>query len=313
MATTCDLAPRLRILLRLLRQAFDDRYWAMLALALLALGMLACNAGAVVTPTPSPTPLMTPTPIPPSAIPPPSPTPPLPAEWVEALLGLSVREMTIPAAGKSTEARAALVRIDPQRFDIRVLYHPDQPRPVSAWRESSGALVVANGGFFQADHTTAGLIISDGVPTGVSFDQTLDAFAAPGMFSVRDGIPNIHFLAQRAYDPQIDAADDAVQGFPILIGDGGVAGEFALPDRVAWRTVVGRDAKGDVYLINVSRGEVTLLRLRDWLANESGLGLAAALNLDGGPSSGLAIWAGGVNATLDSVSSVPSVIAVVEK
>ena len=273
--------------------------------------MSACSAKTFAAPTgmPMPTPTMSPTPLSPTSLPLASPTPALPSYWEEALPGLLVREMVIPASGKSDEARAVVVRLDPQRFLIRVIYQPDQPRQVSAWRQSSGALVTINGGFFQADHTTAGLIISAGDASGVSFDQTIGPETAPGMFSVTNGVPNIRDLNERAYDPKIDELDEAVQGFPILIRDG-APGQFTLPDRVAWRTVVGLDSKGNVYLINISRGEVSLVRLGNWLSNESGLGLTAALNLDGGPSSGMVIHAGNVSAALDSISSVPSVIAV---
>ena len=284
-----------------------------LALWLIGLAlMLACTAGPATPPNPIATPLMSPTPIPSTAIPPPTPTPPLPADWTEAQAGLWVREVAIAAQGKSTDAKAILIKIDPARYKIRVAYNPAVPQRVVGWLPPAGTAVVINAGFFQEDHTTAGLIISGGIESGLSFDQSLDTTAAPGMFSLTGGVPNIHYLVQRSYDLAVDHLDEAVQGFPILIRDGSPE-TFTLPDRAAWRTVVGIDAQGYVVLIHVSRGEVTLLRLQSWLISESGLGLNAALNLDGGTSTGVAIRAGNVSAVLDSVTRVPSVIEVTSK
>ena len=133
-----------------------------------------------------------------------------------------------------------------------------------------------------------------------------------GTFSLSADGAAIWSLAERPYDPG-EQVDQAAQAFPMLIKDG-LPADFDLPDRIAWRTVVAIDDVGRVILINVSAGEVTLYRLRDWLASQqSDVRIVAALNLDGGPSSGMVVNAGRWALRLDSFSRVPSVIAVYPK
>jgi hypothetical protein len=63
-----------------------------------------------------------------------------------------------------------------------------------------------------------------------------------------------------------------------------------------------------VIFIVLSGGAITLYELRDELfALSKELGLVSALNLDGGPSTGVSISAGGILLEMDSNAEVSSV------
>lgn len=260
------------------------------------------------TPTPRPPPTLTPTPAAATSIPM-TPTPTLPPTWQEVAPGLELRAMTFQAQVDASPAEAMLLRIDPRRYTFRIAYAPDSPSTVSEWQMQTGALAVINAGFFQPDYQTAGLLASDGEVFGLSFDQ-IDAeyYGFCGMFSVTGGLPTLRKLGTIPYQPG-EPLDQAVQGLPMLL-EMGVPVSFDLPDRVARRTAIAIDRSGAVILISLPRSMVSLYQLRDWLAGAAELQLDAALNLDGGPSTGMMLRAGVWSMAFDSYSKVPSVLAV---
>lgn len=236
------------------------------------------------------------------------PTPTVPPTWLEALPGLEIRTMTFPTADGKT-AESVVTRIDPARFDLRIHYDPAAARQVSIWRDDLSALAVINAGFFHEDYTSSGLIIVDGQASGVSFD-TISApyYEFGGMFTLTDGASVLRYLAAQPYT-RGEPIDYAVQGLPMLIADGAPI-QFTMPPRPARRTAIALDASGRVLFINVSNHAVSLYEFRDWLASERELAITAALNLDGGPSTGLSVQAGTVYFEQESWSSIPSIIAV---
>jgi exopolysaccharide biosynthesis protein len=240
-----------------------------------------------------------------------TPTPTLPADWVEAQPGLDLRQMTMPATEESDEARVIIARIDPARFRIEIQYDPDVPVRTSDWQTRLGATAVINAGFFQEDYSAAGLVVVDGEPYGLSFDQNgtpLDA--GEGMFTVgSSGEMALRSLLDLPYDSD-EPFMDAVQALPVLIKPGGVPGDFNLPRRVAWRSAMALDKQGRLLLINISQGQVTLYDLRDWLLDIAAeLEIDSAMNLDGGPSTGLIVTGGAWQVATNSINHVPSVIA----
>jgi uncharacterized protein YigE (DUF2233 family) len=224
--------------------------------------------------------------------------------------GIELRAMTFLPQADSPPAEAVLVRIDPRRYTFRIAYDPDNPSTVSEWQVRTGGLVVINAGFFQPDYQTAGLLAVDGEIVGLSFDQ-IDAqeYGFTGMFSVVRGLPGLRKLGAAPYQPG-EPLDQAVQGLPMLLEAGGVPVSFELPNRSARRTVVAIDRSGAVLLVSLPASMVSLYQLRDWLAGAGELQLDAALNLDGGPSTGLALETGAWSLTFDSLSKVPSVLVV---
>jgi uncharacterized protein YigE (DUF2233 family) len=120
-------------------------------------------------------------------------------------------------------------------------------------------------------------------------------------------------LRRQPYDPA-EPLVGAVQSFPLLVKPGGELGFPLSADNGARarRSVIAKDRVGRILLMVAPRGYFTLHELSAWLT-ASDLDLDIALNLDGGPSSGL--WAAAgmrplTSSPLDSLGPVPAVIAV---
>ena len=205
----------------------------------------------------------------------------------------------MPFRSLGFEERLIVFRIDPAFFSFRVLYTSGLPRCVSEWGAEAGARLVFNAAFFDEKDFAVGLVVSDGKVFGESYD------GFGGMFMVDEqGAPSLRSLAAQPYQPGEPLAQ-AVQGFPLLIDpDGSV---FAKDDEQrARRTALGQDAAGRVYLVVAPHNAFTLAEFAAWL-HDSDLGLTAALNLDGGGSTG---YYAGPGDAVDSFTPVPAVVAV---
>jgi uncharacterized protein YigE (DUF2233 family) len=168
---------------------------------------------------------------------------------------------------------------------------------------------MVNGSYFapenQGRHETIGLLVSDGELWGAP----LRDYA--GMLAVtQDDHVSIRWLRDRPYIPG-EPLIQAVQSFPMLVKPGGIMGFPADADdgAPARRTVVAQDGGGKLLFIAAPRGTLSLHELSVFLA-ESDLGIDVALNLDGGRSTGLRLTAGDAHIEIDSLTAVPSIIAV---
>jgi uncharacterized protein YigE (DUF2233 family) len=108
-----------------------------------------------------------------------------------------------------------------------------------------------------------------------------------GMLAITADGPQLRWLAQHPYDPS-EPLLAALQSFPLLVKPGGEPGfpEQEEDNRAARRSVIGVDRDGRVLLITASIGDFTLHILSAYLV-ASDLDLDIALNLDGGPSTGM--------------------------
>ncbi len=224
--------------------------------------------------------------------------------WQTLQPGIEYRERRVMIDGRSDRLRIA--RADPAQVGFRVLYDPNQPRRVSNWLDSSRALLVVNGGYFDPQNRTLGLIVRD----GEKFGRVYQGFG--GMFAVSsDGVKVRWNIAQ----PYIDGEGltDAMQNFPMLVIPGGAPNlEIDDNQELAPRTAVAQDRSGRILFVVSPALTFTLTDLAKWLA-VSDLDIDAALNLDGGTSSGLLIHSGDQPMGVDSWISVPSVIVVEAK
>lgn len=231
------------------------------------------------TPTLRPTPTLVtqpPTPVVTPTVPPPD------SGWELLRPGLEQRTQTLlDPAGERVVESMRLYRIDPAFFQFDVGYAPGEPRTLSTWLAQEGALLVVNGGYFTADFVATGLVIADGVASGSSYGE----FA--GMVAIGGTAVDIRWLAQQPYQPG-EGLRAGLQSFPLLVKPGGVLGFPADADsgQKARRTVIGQDTSGRILLILAPLGHFTLHALSRYLV-ESDLQLNIALNLDGGPSTGL--------------------------
>ncbi|GAB4478589.1 MAG: phosphodiester glycosidase family protein [Anaerolineae bacterium] len=256
------------------------------ALLLITLTLTACSAAPLepdITPSPTPDP------------------------WKHPLEGIDRLTLPLPTR-EGGEIIVQVVRLDPARFDLGVQYDPEQPRTIAGWGERTRAALVVNAGFFEPDYRSTALIVVDGVLYGESFDRSDVARwrRLGGMFSVVNGEPDVRWLAQEPYRPG-EPLDQAVQGFPMLIAPGGMPLDLDLPDRAARRTVIAQDAQGRLLLMVID-GPASLYEVRGWLAGNPVLAVDAALNLDGGKSSGLVLALPHDTLTIDSEARVPGVI-----
>lgn len=245
----------------------------------------------------------------PIATPPPTPTPSIPENWTEVIPGMELRVMQMDIAEIPEPANAILVRIAPEQFIFRVHYEPSSAATVQGWQERINGVFVVNGGFFEDNYSTAGLLVVDEEVFGVSFDRYDDPFEHAGMFGVAGDDISIRLLAEAPYQPD-EGLNQAVQGLPMLIDDGRPV-DFNLSTDSARRTVIALDRAGRVIFVIVDSPPVSLADLRDWLAEADELTIVAALNLDGGPSTGVVVAAGNWLVQRDSPSRVPIVIEAV--
>ena len=228
---------------------------------------------------------------------------PIPSDtgWQSIAPGVEYRELKIEQGDRSDRLR--LARIDPMQTDLRVLYDPDRPRRVSEWLSESNALVAVNGNYYDPQNHALGLVIQDG--------QRLDGVVYEGfggMFAVSDNDVRVRWNVDDPYTGE--PLTQALQNFPMLVLPGGAAN----PDiddngRRSLRTAVGQDRSGRIIFVVSPGPTFTLTEFGQWLA-ASDLDLNAALNLDGGTSSGLVLRSGQRNLGVDSWVPVPDVIVV---
>lgn len=250
----------------------------------------------------------------------PQPTPiPPDSGWQLRQAGVEERTITLPnreglpngegLTDANGDKKLYMVRLDPALFDFRVGYHAGTAQSLEAWLDESGAVLAVNGGYFDETNVATGLVVSDGVATGISHGT----FA--GMFAVTAANTRMEWLANVPYfddsDPYLygERIEQAVQSFPLLVKPGGVMGYPDEDGKVARRTVMGRDANGRFLFILAVNGRFTLHQLSQWLVT-SDLELDIGLNLDGGTSTGLRFADG---SGVAAYSLLPVVILVEEK
>ncbi len=230
-----------------------------------------------VTPTPVFTPLITRIPSPTTIVP--------DSGWFELQPGLENRTLNLIGPQNTVIESMFILRISPSFFDFEV-HHQTKPLSLEDWASQTNADIVVNAGYFlieEENYYPTGLVISNSEVFGLSYGE----FA--GMFSVINGKPDLRWLAQTPYN-STEPVDFAFQSFPLLVKPGGELGFPAdFEDNLtARRTVLAKDQNGNILLILTQKGYFTLHKLSMFLTG-SDLNLDIAVNLDGGPSTGLLI------------------------
>jgi uncharacterized protein YigE (DUF2233 family) len=237
----------------------------------------------------------------------PAVTPPVPGDgWQSARPGLELRHLQIIVAPDRPAVPLVIVRLDPSRVRLRVLYAPDRPRALASWFADQRPLVAINGGFFTQEYQTTALLISDGTASG----QSYTGFG--GMLAVTpDGAVSLRPLRDQPYDSGETLAQ-ALQSFPMLVFPGGAPASFDDNGQRARRTVVAIDRAGRLLIVISSTSSLTLHDMSNWL-RQSDLEIDRALNLDGGPSTGLYLSDGPLKEQIDSLGPLPIVLLVEPK
>lgn len=223
--------------------------------------------------------------------------------WLAGSAGIAVRHMRVSAAPGQTPIPLVVVRIDTAAIRLRVGYTPAQPRGLSSWFAAEQPLLAVNGGFFTERYQSTALVISDGAPSGSSYD------GFGGMLAVAaDGRIELRALRDHPYDPS-EPLTQALQSFPMLIFPGGTRATITDDGQRARRTAVALDHSGHLLFIISPTSSFTLNDFAGWL-NQSDLDIDGALNLDGGSSTGLYLKAGALDERIDSLGPLPQVLLI---
>ncbi len=220
--------------------------------------------------------------------------------WQTIMPGVEYRELSIKQGDRSERLRIA--RVDPAQTRFRVLYDPGRPQRVSEWLNESKALLAVNGNFFDPQNRALSLVVQDGRASGAPYE------GFGGMFAVAGDDVRVRWNVKEPYAGE--PLTYAMQNFPMLVLPGGTP-NMQIDDngRVAPRTAVAQDRSGRIVFVVSPTPAFTLTEFGQWLA-ASDLDLDAALNLDGGTSSGLVLRSGDRTLGADSWVGVPNVIVV---
>ncbi len=257
---------------------------ALFCFLMLAWMVVSCNPGGASLVPPTATATSTPTATP-------SPVPTLPSilapipdtGWHSLQPGLERRLIKLYNDQNQQVESLYLLRLDLSQFRLDIAYH-ETPRDLENWQRETSALLVVNGGYFRIENERYfpnGLTIINGQRIGNSYGS----FA--GMLAISDHGTELRWLADKPYNPY-ESLRAALQSFPVLVKPGGQLGfpEQHEDNARARRTVIGQDREGRILFIVASQGYFTLHQLSAYLTG-SDLGLDIAINLDGGPSSGI--------------------------
>jgi len=226
----------------------------------------------------------------------------LTADWQELTEGLEIRTMEISTGTDRTGRRLnfTALKIDTGKIKLEVAQDAANPRTVAAWRKQLDTVAVINGGYFTEENLTAGFLIADGIRYG-----TANKNGYAGTFFIRES--GEASVRSTELEPVTEGEDlsGAIQSYPLLLLDS-QAQVREDSGKMARRTVVAIDQMGYLILM-VERDLSTLYEVSRALALNGDF--VAALNLDGGSSSGLSVQIDGSSYTVPS-AKVPNVIAV---
>ncbi len=204
--------------------------------------------------------------------------------WSNAAPGVELRyeDWKSPAGDEDT---VTIVRFDLHHVRLSVAYQPTKPMLLNQWMQKEQATAIINGGYFDQQHSTTGLVVSNGQTFGTSYQ------GFGGMLAVdSQGYVQLRYLSQHPYDPN-EGLQQATQSAPMLILPGGKRADFDADASSSRRSVVAMDKQGRLLFIASPSMAFSLDELADLLAT-SDLSINVALNLDGGSSTGLYVHAG---------------------
>jgi uncharacterized protein YigE (DUF2233 family) len=193
---------------------------------------------------------------------------------------------------------------NPEAYGFRFTFSTSS-QVVSEWQRAFPESVAAfNGAFFHDDQFPSGTLITQGQSVGTrSFDTDKSGLLdlAPIM-RITDGVDQ---------DLSITPGREAAQSFPMLIRDHQPS-VLTESGKTARRTFVAERDDGAIVLGVVTDGVLTLYQLAIELARQE-LRLRTALNLDGGPSSGMSVQLPAWHEVSDSLVPIPIAIVVIPK
>lgn len=164
---------------------------------------------------------------------------------------------------------------------------PTQPKSVKAWREMLDANLVINGSYFDESYQPAGFYAGQNVTNAKAWpdrEQQNNPSSYSGLIKLDDGKLE---LAHLTSNPQEKPANDkhAFLTYPTLIANGkSLVKEDS--KKYARRTILAQDIEGLTYIIITESSTASLYEAAEWLEDQPEK-FQIAVNLDGGPSTGI--------------------------
>lgn len=192
------------------------------------------------------------------------------------------------------EKSLQIVTIDPQKFQLKIIENsaPPDSKSLQKIHQEENSLVTFNGGFFDEDFRPTGLLISH----SKELSSYRKGKLINGIFTInQNGLPKL-YAAEKFNDSSQFVF--AIQNGPILLDEHSQVVVDKDLTRSAGRTAIGINSQNQVVVILLRQSllnqdnEMTLTDFASLLANNEyfrTIGLHSVLNLDGGPSTGLAI------------------------
>jgi hypothetical protein len=219
---------------------------------------------------------------------------------------VSRRVWTDPESGAS--ATFLVARLDPAAWRWDLAQDVEQPKTPRQWRDTLEAQLVINGSYFTASGTPSGfyqnfpMTAKSVVPWPNAAARTNTA-GYTGAVRIVDGKIALSYLPKE--DISLKRTEQLFLTYPTLL-----YANIPLVEKdsglTARRTVLAADTAGMTYAIVTEAGLISLYDLAVWL-QEQPEAFTIAVNLDGGPSTGLALKDG--DAAIDtSLAAVPNVV-----
>lgn len=216
------------------------------------------------------------------------------ADWTPVMTGVDFKQVEVTGAGFGSEL-FDIVRIDPQQQTISATWQSATPQTVADWQDTLAASVVINGTYFDEHNEPTTAVIVNNSSVGLWLGGNT------GVLQSAD---------QRNWNIAATTTKTAntwlLQSYPVLFANQHPILSSA-STAVARRTVVAVDQTGLVYWLVTEYGNLTLEQLAKVVHSQLGLTLTAALNLDGGSSTGLVIKSPQLNYQTNSFA-VPGIL-----
>lgn len=233
-----------------------------------------------------------------------SPTEPdKPPEWVAVSPSFDRRVMRLTREGKTYEL--IVYRFGKSEVEARLRYQ-NPPLRLEEWAALAPNDLVINGAYFTDEYLPTGRFVSEGKTiVNVAYEDDRS-----GTVILDDGGLALYDTAEQIIPKRLWR--NSFQTYPVLIHRSGTPGVQEDSEKLARRTVLGEDAAGNGYVIIVDRTPISLYALMQILL-ASDLDLAMALNLDGGPSTGLHADLNDFTETILPLTVLPIVLSFAER
>ncbi len=197
--------------------------------------------------------------------------------WTQIDIGLNIKQFIADNQNTIT-----VLRIDEDKYEWALAQDRSNPKIISQWQQKLKAEIVINGGYFDENNESTGFLKIEGEKFGNLSINGKNGYT--GMLLIKDNQPELRYLPAENY--KNEKVNFALQTFPTLIyNNKSLITEDS--GKTARRTVLAQTKDKKTYII-ISESFISLYKLAQWLEN-SELDISIAINLDGGPSTGLIV------------------------